>query len=53
MGSTAYWAHVLWQRHDLRPEEFEAMPRSKQRFFIASELVEDKGPVRYIRLRLK
>jgi hypothetical protein len=40
---------VLWQRHNLRPEEFEAMPRSKQLFFIASELEEDANPTRYIR----
>lgn len=37
---------MLWQRHGLRPEEFEAMPRTMQLFYIASELQEEDAPVR-------
>lgn len=39
MGSEANWAHILWQRHNLRPDEFEAMPPQKKAFFIASEII--------------
>ena len=41
-GSDGYWAHTLWQRHGLRPEEYDAMPRKMQLFYIASELVVDE-----------
>lgn len=42
-GSDGYWAHTLWQRHGLRPEEYDAMPRRRQLFYIASELVTDES----------
>lgn len=42
----ARWAHILWQRHNLRPEEFERMSRPMQLFYIASELEENREPVR-------
>lgn len=42
----AHWAHILWQRHNLRPEEFERMPRARQLFYIASELQEQSKPMR-------
>ena len=45
-GTLEYWAHVLWQRHGLRPEEFERMPKRKRGFFIAYELVETEDPCR-------
>ncbi|MCD8364260.1 MAG: hypothetical protein LUC83_00285 [Clostridiales bacterium] len=35
----AYWAHMVWQQHNLRMEEFYAMPRRLQLLYIASELV--------------
>ncbi|MCD8150602.1 MAG: hypothetical protein LUE92_13800 [Clostridiales bacterium] len=41
-----YWAHVLWQRHNLRMEEFDAMPRKRKLFYIASELTEGSDPCR-------
>ena len=40
-GSDGYWAHALWQRHGLHPEEYDAMPRKMKLFYIASELVVD------------
>ena len=45
-GSDGYWASVLWQRHGLRMEEFYKMPREIQLLYIASELEEDRKPVR-------
>lgn len=42
-----YWASVLWQRHNLRMEEFHAMPRRLKLLYIASELEEDRNPVRH------
>lgn len=47
----AYWCNKLWQRHNLRPEEFEAMPRPMQSFYIASEILEEENPVRYDTVR--
>ncbi|MCC8136262.1 MAG: hypothetical protein LUG91_00705 [Ruminococcus sp.] len=41
-----YWAHVLWQRHNLRMEDFAEMPRERQLFYIASELEEGQHPCR-------
>lgn len=41
-----HWAHVLWQRHGLRMEEFEKMPRRTKLFYIASELCENEDPCR-------
>ncbi len=49
----AYWSHILWQRHNLRPEEFESMPHRRQLFFIASELEEDQNPIRRDTVRFK
>lgn len=45
-GTLEYWAHVLWQRHNLRMEEFNSMPRKRQLFYIASELAEMEEPCR-------
>jgi len=36
----------LWQRHHMRMEEFYHMPRRLQLLYIASELEENKNPVR-------
>ncbi len=33
------WAHVLWQIHGLRMEEFYNMPDRLQALYMASELV--------------
>ena len=52
-GSDGYWASVLWQRHNLRPEEFFNMPRKTQIFYIASEILEEKDPVRMDTTRIK
>lgn len=41
-----YWAHILWQRHNLRMEDFDAMPRKRKLFYIASELTEGSDPCR-------
>ena len=35
----ASWAHVLWQRHGLRMEDFYNMDSRLQHLYIASELV--------------
>jgi len=35
----ASWAHVLWQNHGLRMEEFYDMPPSLRHLYIASEQV--------------
>jgi len=45
-GSETYWAHVLWQRHGLRPEEFDRMSRRQKLFYIASEEEESARPCR-------
>jgi len=39
------WAHVLWQRHNLRMEDFSAMPRNVQLAYIASEQLEATQPL--------
>lgn len=39
------WAHILWQRHGLRMEEFAYMDRQFQLAYIASELAEEEAPV--------
>ena len=38
--------HTIWQRHNLRPEEFYSMPRPLQLFYIASEITEGEHPCR-------
>lgn len=38
------WAHILWQRHGLRPEEFAKMTRDVQLAYVSSELMEEKSP---------
>lgn len=45
-GTETYWAHVIWQRHHLPIEKFDAMPRKQKLFYIASECVELEHPVR-------
>jgi len=52
-GTDGYWASVLWQRHNLRMEDFYHMPREMQLLYIASELVEDERPVRHDTLRAR
>ena len=42
----AWVAHLLWQRHNLRPEEFYAMPSYLKAFYIASEDIENEHPCR-------
>jgi hypothetical protein len=44
---------VLWQRHNLRMEDFYRMPREIQLLYIASELEEDKKPVRRDTVNIK
>jgi hypothetical protein len=44
-SSEWYWAHVLWQKHGLRFEEFAEMPRKVQLAYIASQQLENKYPV--------
>jgi len=39
-----FWAHILWQRHNLRPEDFYAMPDRTKMYYIASENVEGEDP---------
>lgn len=39
------WAHILWQRHNLRMEEWANMPREVQLAYIASEQLEDTHPL--------
>lgn len=46
-GGDAYWAHILWQRHNLRIEDFYEMSRRMKLLYIASELLEDKKPFRH------
>ena len=38
------WAHILWQRHHLRMEEWAEMPREIQLAYIASEQLEMDHP---------
>ena len=45
-GSEDYWAHIIWQRHNLRMEEFLDMPYHMKLAYIASELTEMENPVR-------
>ena len=51
-GSETYWAHVLWQRHGLRPEEFDRMSRRQKLFYIASEEEESARPCRRDTMKL-
>lgn len=46
-GTLAYWAHVLWQRHNLPMEVFLEWPYRKQIAYIASEVLEGESPVRH------
>lgn len=39
------YAHILWQRHNLRMEEFAEMPRNVQLAYIASEQLEGEHPL--------
>lgn len=41
-----HYAHILWQRHGLRMEEFAEMPRNLQLAYIASEQLERENPAR-------
>ena len=45
-SATWVWAHILWQRHDLRMEDFADMPREVQLAYIASEQLEMETPYR-------
>lgn len=42
---TWQWAHILWQRHHLRMEEFADMPRNVQLAYIASEQLALDNPL--------
>lgn len=53
VGSEPYWAHILWQRHGLRMEEFDAMPKKTKLFYIASEQYEGEHPCRLDTIKLK
>lgn len=44
-GEDWYMAHILWQRHGLRMEEYAAMPRHIQLAYIASEEREYESPI--------
>ena len=52
-GSEAYWAHVLWQRHNLPMEVFLGWPWQKRLAYIASEQYENAHPVRRDSLHFK
>lgn len=41
-----HWASKLWQRHNLRMEDFYNMPRKMRLLYVASEILEDEKPVR-------
>lgn len=43
-GPSWVWAHILWQRHHLRMEEYAEMPRNVQLAYIASEQLEKENP---------
>jgi len=45
-GTESYWAHVLFQRHNLRIEDFLNMPYRQRLAYIASEILESENPVR-------
>ena len=45
-GQEWRWAHILWQRHGLRMEEFDKMPDRTKLFYIASEMCEISDPCR-------
>ena len=49
----AWWAHVLWQRHNLPIEEFLDWPWQKRLVYIASESIELENPVRLDTIRIK
>lgn len=38
------WAHILWQRHGLRFEDFFSMSHDLRLVYIASEMIEAKDP---------
>ena len=42
------WAHILWQKRNLRMEEFADMPRNVQLAYIASEQLAQKVPINAI-----
>lgn len=42
------WAHILWQKRNLRMEEFADMPRNVQLAYIASEQLAQKIPINAI-----
>lgn len=46
-AGTADWqyAHLLWQKHGLRMEEYAEMPRNVQLAYIASEQLEAEHPL--------
>ena len=43
-GADWRMAHILWQRHGLRMEEYAEMPRNVQLAYIASEMLEQELP---------
>jgi len=51
-GSEAYWAHVMWQNHNVPIEDFLDWPRRKKLAYIASEVLAVKNPARVYPVRL-
>lgn len=39
------WAHLLWQKHGIRFEEFAGMERELRLIYMASEQLERESPV--------
>lgn len=39
------WAHIMWQRHGIRIEEWGEMERNQKDAYIASEQLEIENPM--------
>lgn len=39
------WAHIMWQRHGIRIEEWGEMERNQKDAYIASEQLEMETPI--------
>lgn len=42
VGSISYWAHKMWQKHNMRFSEFFDLSDEEQLLYIASELLADE-----------
>lgn len=38
-NSDSFWAHLMWQKHGMRFQEFFGMEESERLIYIASELL--------------